>query len=91
MDKVKIEAFLSTPATALDGRVSRLIEEIEDEFGDKVQVTIFGKDDELFKEYNLTMTPAVVIGEMIKMMGFCPSKESFLSALCDMGLKYQKG
>jgi len=86
MGKVKIEAFLSTPATAGDERLTSLLKGLEEKFGENTTITTFDRDDDLFGKYNLTGTPAVVIGEMIKIMGFCPSEESILSALKDLGV-----
>ena len=42
---------------------------------------------ELFEKYNLTAAPALVIGELVRTMGVCPSKESLLSALKEAGLE----
>jgi len=42
---------------------------------------------ELFEKYNLTAAPALVIGELVRIMGVCPSKESLLSALKEAGLE----
>jgi len=86
MGKVKIETFLSKPLTTDDVRLSQMLEKLEAEFGEKLRIMISGKHDETFKAYNLTRTPAMVIGEMIKIMGFCPSEESIISALKDLGI-----
>ena len=42
---------------------------------------------ELFESYGLSAAPAVVIGELIKIVGLCPSKESLRSALLKVGLE----
>jgi len=64
-----------------------LLEEIEEEFGDKVEIVIWEGHNELFEEYNLTALPAVVVEELIKIIGFCPSKESLVSALQEVGVE----
>jgi predicted DsbA family dithiol-disulfide isomerase len=87
VSKVKIEVFLSTFNDSNDSSVSKLLEEINEEFGDKVEIATFEGRNELFKEYGLTATPAVVIEEMIKIMGFCPSKETLVSALRESGVE----
>ena len=87
MSEVKIETFLSKPPTPDGVHLSQMLENLQEKFGETLQITIFGKDDDLFKAYNLTSTPAVVIGEMVKIMGFCPSEESIISALKDLGIK----
>jgi hypothetical protein len=84
---VKIEAFLSTPAGPNDSALSELLTEIRREFGERVEIAIYQGHNELFEEYNLTATPAVVVGELVKIMGFCPSKETLVSALREAGLE----
>lgn len=86
MSQIKIEAFLSTPPTPEDVHLSQILENLQVEFSEKLSIMIFREKDGLFKVYNLTTTPAVVIGEMVKIMGFCPSKESIVSALKDLGV-----
>ena len=86
MSKVRIETFLSKPPTPDGVHLSQMLENLQEKFGETLQITIFGKDDDLFKAYNLTSTPAVVVGETIKIMGFCPSEESIISALNDLGI-----
>lgn len=87
MSKVKIEAFLSNSTCSSDVSLSKLLEEIEEEFGDKVEIVIWEGHNELFEEYNLTALPAVVVEEMVKITGFCPSKESLVSALQEVGVE----
>jgi hypothetical protein len=87
MNKVKIEAFLSIPTCSGGVNLSRLLQEIQEEFGNKVEVIIYKGRNELFEKYNLTAAPALVIGELVRIMGVCPSKESLLSALKEAGLE----
>jgi len=87
VSKVKIEAFFSTSNDSKDINLSELLEEIKVEFGDKVEIATCEGQNELYKEYSLTATPAVVIEEMIKIMGFCPSKETLVSALRESGIE----
>ena len=86
MSKVKVEVFLSTSNDPKDVSMSKLLEEIKGEFGDKVAIATYKGQNKLFNEYCLTETPAVVIEEMIKIMGFCPSKETLVSALRESGI-----
>lgn len=66
MGQVKIKAFLSKPTTPGDVRLSRMLETLKSKFGKKIQITVSGNDDDLFKMYNLTGTPAGCnIGYMI--------------------------
>ncbi|HEY98324.1 MAG TPA: hypothetical protein G4O16_09130 [Dehalococcoidia bacterium] len=87
MSTVKLEAFYSTSSNSNDICLSRLIEDVMREFGDKVEIVTYQGQNELFNEYCLTVTPALVIEEMIKIMGFCPSKETIVTALRESGLE----
>ena len=87
MSDVKIEAFLSIPARQNDNALSELLTEIRSEFGERVEIAVYRGHNELFEEYHLTATPAVVVNELVKIMGFCPSKETLVSALQDAGLE----
>jgi hypothetical protein len=86
MSKVKIEAFLSIPTCSGGVSLSKLLKEIEGELGDKVEIAIYRGRHELYEKYNLTAAPAVVVGELVRIMGVCPSKETLLAALREAGL-----
>ena len=62
MDKVKIEAFLSVPPCSGGVSLTKLLDEVEAEFGDRIEVIVHKGPQELAKEYNLTAAPALVIG-----------------------------
>ena len=87
MSKVKVEAFLSVPTCSGGVSLSRLLKEIEREFADRVEIVTYQGRNQLFEEYGLTAAPAVVVGELVRIMGFCPSKESLVSALREAGLE----
>jgi len=87
MNKVKIEAFLSIPTCSGGVNLTRLLDEIEKEYGDKVEIFRYKGRDELFEKYNLTTAPALVVGGLVRIMGLCPSKESLISALKECGLE----
>ena len=87
MSKVKIEAFLSIPTCSGGVSLTKLLKEIEQEYSDKVEIVTHKGPSEVFEEYNLTAAPAVVVEEMVKIMGVCPSKESLISALREAGLE----
>ena len=87
MNKVKIEAFLSVPTCSGGVSLSRLLKEIEREFADRVEIVTYQGRNQLFEEYGLTAAPAVVVGELVRIMGVCPSKESLISALHEAGLE----
>ena len=87
MSKVKIEAFFSTSHDSNDVRLSQLLDEIKQDFSDKVEIATFEEQNELFTGYGLTATPAVVIEETVKIMGFCPSQETLVAALKEAGVE----
>jgi hypothetical protein len=87
MDRLKIEAFLSTPPCPNSLALVKLLNEMEEEYNEKVELITYKGPVEAFNTYHLTATPAVVVEELIKMMGFCPSKESLVAALKELGLE----
>ena len=87
MNKVKIEAFLSVPTCSGGVNLTKLLNEIQEEFGDKVEVITCTGRNELFDKYNLTTAPALIVGGLVRIMGVCPSKESLISALKEAGLE----
>jgi hypothetical protein len=87
MDRLRIEAFLSTPTCSKSVSLTELLKEIQEEFGEKVEIVTYQGRNEIFDKYNLTALPAVVIEEIVKIVGFCPSKESLVSALKEVGLE----
>lgn len=87
MSDVKIEAFFSDSNDSNDTCLRDLLDEIKQEYGDRIELVTCRGQNELFEEYCLTATPAVVIEEMVKIMGFCPSKETLVSALKESGLE----
>lgn len=87
MNKVKVEAFLSVPTCSGGISLIRLLSEIQQEFGDKVEIITYKGRNELFEKYNLTTAPALIIGGLVRIMGLSPSKESLISALKEAGLE----
>lgn len=87
MDRVRIEAFLSIPTCSNSANLTKLLKEIEEEFGEKVEIITYQGHNEIFDKYNLTALPAVVVEEIVKIVGFCPSRESLVSALKEVGLE----
>ncbi|MFO8144051.1 MAG: thioredoxin family protein [Dehalococcoidales bacterium] len=87
MNKIKIEAFLSVPTCSGGVNLTKLLEEIEKEHGDKVEIVRYKGRNEIFEKYNFTAAPALVVGGLVRIMGLCPSKESLISALKECGLE----
>jgi hypothetical protein len=87
MKPVKIEAFLSVPTCSGGVNLTRLLNEIQTEYGDKVEIIIHKGRNELFEQYHLTTAPALVVGDLVRIMGLSPSKESLVAALKEAGLE----
>jgi hypothetical protein len=85
--EVKLEVFFSASNDSNDVSLSKLLKQIEGEFANKIELITYKGQNELFNEYCLKATPAVVIEEMIKIAGFCPSKETLVHALRESGLE----
>ncbi|KXB07447.1 hypothetical protein AKJ51_01340 [candidate division MSBL1 archaeon SCGC-AAA382A20] len=82
---VKLEVFTAKPPCPGCSELLKLADEIEEEYGEEVEVVKNeGPCDELEK-YEITVVPAAVIDEKIKIMGVCPSKESLRTALWEAG------
>jgi hypothetical protein len=84
---LKIDAFLSTPPCDSSAKLIRLLDEVRRDYGEAVEIIMHDDRTDLFDAYSLTATPAVVVEELVKMVGFCPSKESLIAALREMGLE----
>ena len=87
MNKVKIEAFLSVPTCSGGVNLTKLLNEVKQELGDRVEIVTYKGRNELFEKYNLTTAPALVVGGLVRIIGLCPSKESLVSALKEAGLE----
>ena len=87
MSKIKVEAFLSVPACSGGVSLMRLLKEIEEEYGDKVEIIINRGRTEEYEKRNLTAAPALIVGDLVRIMGVCPDKESLISALREAGME----
>ena len=88
MSKVRIEAFVSIPPCSGGIAVKRLLAEIEAEFGDQVEIVYHtGPGDPEWDEYAINNAPAMVVGDLVKLVGLAPSKASLVGALREAGLE----
>jgi len=88
MSKVRVEAFVSIPPCSGGVAVKRLLNEIEDEYGDRVEIVYHtGPGDPAWETYAINNAPALVIGDLVKIVGLAPSKESLVGALREAGLE----
>ena len=85
---VKMEVFSGDPPCPGCAALLILADEYAAKYPEKLEVTKFiGKDAMAkFEEYGLWCTPAVVINEMIRIEGVCPSHETLDTALQEAGL-----
>jgi len=86
MSKIRLEVFLSLTPQTHDSRLEELIQEIGNDFGEKVEIVVHRGAIEDGGKYNITAAPALVIEGIIKIIGLCPSRETLLSALRQAGL-----
>lgn len=86
MSKVIIEAFLSVPPCSGGIALSRLLEDIQREFGEKVAITIHRGPTPRLEELKISATPAIIVGDLVRIMGVCPDRETLVSALQECGI-----
>ncbi|MDD3825548.1 MAG: thioredoxin family protein [Anaerolineae bacterium] len=88
MSTIRVDAFVSIPPCSGGVAVKRLLKEIEAEYGDKVEIVYHtGPDDPAWEQYAITNAPGMVIGDLVKIVGLAPSKESLVGALREAGLE----
>ena len=85
---VKMEVFSGDPPCAACRDVLALADEYAVKHKGKLEIVkLIGKQAmPKFKEYGLWCTPAVVIDELIRIEGVCPSRETLDAALKEAGL-----
>jgi hypothetical protein len=83
---VKIEAFFSVPPCSGGISLLRLLEEIKSEYGERIDLKIFRGPGPRLEELKISSLPAVVIGDLVRIMGVCPSRETLINALQECGL-----
>ena len=85
---VKMEVFSGDPPCTSCAALLALADEYAGKYHGRLEVIKYiGKDAMTkFEEYGLWCTPAVVIAEMIRIEGVCPSKETLDAALQEAGL-----
>ena len=83
---LKVEVFVSLPPCSGGRLLLKLIEQIKEEYADRIEVEIFKGPGDKLNEYDLEVSPAVIIDTDIRIIGVCPSKETFESALFEAGV-----
>jgi hypothetical protein len=86
VDRVKMETFTAEPPCPGCSQLLELADRIKEEYGERVELVKHIGPCEEFEHYRLTVVPAVVIEERIKIMGVCPSEKTIKAALWEAGL-----
>ncbi|MFZ5650456.1 MAG: hypothetical protein ACOY4I_06345 [Bacillota bacterium] len=86
MPKVRLEAFFSVPPCSGGIMLSRLLDEIKADFGEKVEIVSHRGPTPRVEELKISTLPAVVVGDLVRIMGLCPSKESLVGAIRECGI-----
>jgi len=83
---VKVEIFTSEPPCSGGRLLLKLVEKIKDEHKDKIEIEIYRGVNPKLSEYGINASPAVIIDRDIRIIGVCPSEETFKEALREAGL-----
>ncbi|MEW6274743.1 MAG: hypothetical protein AB1556_06470 [Bacillota bacterium] len=83
---VKIEVFLSVPPCSGGISLTRRLEELKRDYGEKVKIEYHRGPTPRAEELKISALPALVIGDLVRIMGVCPSKDTLVSALRECGL-----
>ncbi|MEM3421167.1 MAG: thioredoxin family protein [Candidatus Hadarchaeum sp.] len=84
--KVLVEVFASLPPCSGGRMVKKMMREISEKYGDRVEIKIYEGMNEKVKEYGIERTPAIVIDHDIRIIGLAPSMETLENALKEAGL-----
>jgi len=84
---LKVEVFTSLPPCSGGRLVLKLVEDVKNEYGDKMDVEVFKGPTEKAKEYGLTVSPAIIIDKDIRIIGVCPTRATFVDALREAGMQ----
>jgi len=84
---IKIEIFTSEPPCSGGRLLLKLIEKIKEEYKGKIEIEIYRGQNQKLSEYGINASPAVVIDKDIRIIGVCPSEETFKEALREAGVQ----
>jgi hypothetical protein len=87
MDPIKVEVFLSIPACSGGVAVRRLIEDVQAQYGNQMGIVYHQGRDERYEELKLSSAPAIIVGDLVRFIGVCPTKEGLIGALREAGLE----
>jgi hypothetical protein len=86
---IQLEAFIGEPPCPGCRELGQLCAELEVLLGEQVHCALYKGIDgkERMAELGLKVVPAVVIENLIRIEGICPSRETLWKALMEFGLK----
>lgn len=84
---VKMEVFTAEPPCAGCTKLLQIADDIAQKYKGKVEVIKHIGPSKEFEDYRLTLVPATVFNEgKIKIVGVCPSGDTILASLMEMGV-----
>ena len=87
MSKIRVDVFLSVPACSGGVAVRRLIKDVQQTYGEQMDVVFHEGRDEAYEELKLSSAPAIIVGDLVRFIGLCPTREGFVGALREAGLQ----
>jgi hypothetical protein len=87
VDPIGVEVFLSVPACSGGVAVKRLIEDVAQTYGDQMNVVYHHGRDAAYEELKLSSAPAIIVGDLVRFIGLCPTREGLIGALREAGLE----
>ncbi|MEM2227548.1 MAG: hypothetical protein QXR82_01940 [Candidatus Bathyarchaeia archaeon] len=83
---VRVEVFTDEPSYSGGRLLLKLIERIKEEYKDKIEIEIYCGANLKLKEYGIAASSALIIDKDIRIIGVCPSEETFKEALREGGV-----
>ncbi|WP_455364061.1 thioredoxin family protein [[Eubacterium] cellulosolvens] len=84
---ITMEVFTAEPPCAGCTKLLQIADEIAQRYKEEVKVVKHTGPSKEFEAYKLTLVPATVFNQgKIKIVGVCPSKDTILASLKEMGL-----
>jgi hypothetical protein len=87
VDPIRVEVFLSVPACSGGIAVRRLMDEVAQRYGGQIDVVYHQGRDARYEELKLSSAPAIIVGDLVRFIGLCPTTEGLIGALREAGLE----
>lgn len=82
---MKLEVFLKKGDPDSE-ELMKMVVSLKDRFKDKLEIFVY-EGEEVASEKKLKILPAIVVEDMIKIQGICPSEETILKAFRELGFE----